>query len=122
MPLSEEEQRILRQIEEQFHAEDPKFAREVSRVTSPSQASRNLKLAVCGVLAGLVLMVAFLAVASSVPLSLLSFLLAFASGVWAYYSFRQMAHEGAAELGRPHWARGLSAERFKRRSADSDED
>ena len=58
MPLSEDEQRILSEIERQFYEQDPAFARGVSTTTLYSHAGRNLKWATLGFVAGLVLMLA----------------------------------------------------------------
>jgi hypothetical protein len=54
MPLSEDEQRILNQIEQQFYDTDPAFARGVSQKTLYNHAFRNLKWATLGFIAGLV--------------------------------------------------------------------
>jgi len=53
VPLSEDEQRILHEIEQQFYATDPAFAREVGTTTLYRHAFRNLKLAGAGFMAGL---------------------------------------------------------------------
>ena len=58
MPLSEDEQRILHQIEQQFYESDPAFAREVAKTTVYSHAGRNLKWAALGFFCGFVLLVA----------------------------------------------------------------
>ena len=60
MPLSEDEQRILQEIEQQLYASDPELAREVSSTTVYRHAGRNLKWAGLGFAAGAVLMVASL--------------------------------------------------------------
>ena len=57
MPLSEDEQRILQEIEQQLYASDPQLVREVSSTTIYRHAGRNLKWAALGFLAGLVLLV-----------------------------------------------------------------
>ena len=57
MPLSEDEQRILQEIEQQLYASDPELAREVSSTTVYRHAGRNLKWAALGFAAGVVLMV-----------------------------------------------------------------
>lgn len=46
MPLSEDEQRILQDIERSFYETDPKFAEAVSRTTLYRHAGRNCKWAV----------------------------------------------------------------------------
>ena len=48
MPLSEDEQRILHEIEQQFYESDPQFAREVAKTTVYRHAGRNLKWAALG--------------------------------------------------------------------------
>lgn len=56
MPLSEDEQRILRQIEEQLQS-DPKFANAVSSSGLYKHSARTLRWAVVGLVGGLVLLV-----------------------------------------------------------------
>ncbi len=58
MPLSEDEQRILHQIEQQFYESDPAFAREVAKTTVYRHAGRNLKWAALGFFLGFVLLIA----------------------------------------------------------------
>lgn len=68
MPLSEDEERILKDIEREFYENDPDFAREVGETTLYRHSWRNIKLSLVGFVAGLVLLVLALSV---------SFLLAF---------------------------------------------
>jgi hypothetical protein len=56
VPLSEDEQRILQEIEQQLYASDPALVREVTSTTVYRHAGRNLKWAALGFVAGLVLM------------------------------------------------------------------
>lgn len=56
MPLSEDEQRILHEIERSFYENDPTFAREVSTANSGRIAARNLRFAALGFVAGLALL------------------------------------------------------------------
>lgn len=60
MPLSEDEERILKDIEREFYENDPAFAREVGETTLYRHAWRNIKLAGVGFVAGLVLLVLLL--------------------------------------------------------------
>ncbi len=53
MPLSEDEERILKDIEREFYENDPAFAREVRETTLYRHAWRNIKLALVGFLVGL---------------------------------------------------------------------
>lgn len=61
MPLSEDEQRILRQIEEQLE-NDPKFAQAVSPSGLYRHSARTVWWAVLGVVAGLALLIVLLQV------------------------------------------------------------
>ncbi|HTN81861.1 MAG TPA: DUF3040 domain-containing protein [Acidimicrobiales bacterium] len=62
MPLSEDEQRILHQIEQQFYESDPDFARSVSQTTIYRHAFRNIKWAVLLFLGGVVMLLLTLSV------------------------------------------------------------
>jgi len=62
VPLSEDEQRILHQIEQQFYESDPDFARSVSQTTIYRHAFRNIKWAVLLFLGGVVMLLLTLSV------------------------------------------------------------
>lgn len=51
MPLDDNEQKILAEIERQFYEEDPELARAVKQIDRPSRT--RLRLAAFGVVAGL---------------------------------------------------------------------
>ena len=57
MPLSENEQQILRQIEEDLSASDPKLVQQVSDTTLYRHTARLIKWSAVGFFAGLLLMV-----------------------------------------------------------------
>jgi hypothetical protein len=57
MPLSEEEQKILKEIEAQLNATDPELVEQVSRTTLYRHSARVIRWAALGFLAGLVLLV-----------------------------------------------------------------
>jgi hypothetical protein len=57
LPLSEDEQRILHEIERSFYEHDPAFAREVSNRGPSAHARRNLKLSAGGFVLGLLVLV-----------------------------------------------------------------
>lgn len=57
MPLSEDEQRILHEIEQSFYENDPAFAHGVSQTTLYRHAGRNCKYAALGFVAGLVFLI-----------------------------------------------------------------
>jgi len=56
MPLSEDEQRILHEIETNLSATDPKLVQQVSDTTLYRHAARMIRWAVLGFIFGLVLM------------------------------------------------------------------
>ncbi|MFN8035888.1 MAG: DUF3040 domain-containing protein [Acidimicrobiia bacterium] len=56
MPLSEEEQRILREIEANLTATDPALVQQVSETTLYRHATRTIKWAVLAFVVGLVIM------------------------------------------------------------------
>jgi Protein of unknown function (DUF3040) len=62
MPLSEEELRILHQIEQQFYDSDPQFAANVGQASLYRHAWRRIVWSSLMLLAGLVLLVAMLRV------------------------------------------------------------
>jgi hypothetical protein len=57
LPLSEDEQRILHEIERSFYENDPAFAREVGSRGFSLHAGRNLKLSAAGFVVGLLVLV-----------------------------------------------------------------
>ena len=62
MPLSEDEQRILNQIEQQFYESDPAFAQSVSQTTLYRHAFRAIKWSALLFVLGLVFLIATLQV------------------------------------------------------------
>ena len=56
MPLSEDEQRILQEIEAQFYANDPQLAQQVSETTLYRHSTRNIKWAALGFVVGFVVL------------------------------------------------------------------
>jgi hypothetical protein len=72
VPLSEDEQRILQEIEQQFYEHDPALAGEIGSTTLYKHAGRNLKWSAAGFVAGFALLVA--SFASSLLLGFVGFL------------------------------------------------
>jgi len=60
VPLSEDEQRILSEIEQQLYQTDPGLARDIADTTVYTAASRGLKWSALGFVLGLVLLVVLL--------------------------------------------------------------
>src|SRR5215204_3165796 len=58
MPLSEDEQRILHQIEQQFYESDPDFAQSVSQNTLYRHAFRRIKWSALMLVVGFLIMLA----------------------------------------------------------------
>jgi hypothetical protein len=92
MPLSEDEQRILLQIEQEFYESDPEFAREVGETTLYRHAWRNIKWGLAGFAAGLAVMVALLSV--GFLLSGMGFLIMFAASVVIERNARNLGRAG----------------------------
>ena len=77
MPLSEDEERILSEIAQQFYADDPEFARGVGETTLYTHTVRRMKWSGLGFVAGVV----FLVVLTQVFVVL---------GLWAYAQRRKL--------------------------------
>jgi hypothetical protein len=92
VPLNEDEQRILSEIEQQFYESDPAFARGVEQTTLYRHAGRNLKWAAVGFVAGFVLLV--LAFASSLVLGFIGFLAMLACAFFFERNLRVMGRAG----------------------------
>ncbi len=109
MPLSEHEQRLLEQIERALVDDDPKFASSVRTGDRRVKARRRLQIGAALVVVGFVVLVGG-AVARSVPLGVLGFLIAFAGvalGVLNYKSATGVVETGgAAGTSGPSAARG----------------
>lgn len=98
MPLSEDEQRILSEIEKSFYEHDPAFTRQVGSTTVYSHARRNLKWATVAFVAGLAVMVA--SFASSLLLGVVGFGIMLASAVWFERNLRRMGKAGWKSVSR----------------------
>lgn len=92
MPLSEDEQRILTQIEQQFYDSDPQFAREVGETTLYRHAGRTLRWATVAFIGGFALLI--FAFAQSLVLGFAGFLVMLASAVVFEQSLRRMGRAG----------------------------
>ncbi len=96
MPLNENEQRILQEIEKRFHAEDPESARRLGSTTLPGYLARNCRRAGLGFVVGLViLLVAF---ASSWILGVVGFLVMVVSAVVLIHNLHRMGRFGIQQI------------------------
>lgn len=96
MPLSEDEERILKDIEREFYESDPAFAREVRETTLYKHAWRNIKLSLVGFVAGLVLLV--VALASSYLLAFGGFLVMLGCALVIERNARKMGRAGLESM------------------------
>lgn len=96
MPLSEHEQRVLREIEKSFYEQDPAFAGRVGRRAVHRAASRDCKRSVLAFFVGLGLLLATFS--SSVVLGAAGFVIMLFSVVWFEKSLRQMGELGGSRF------------------------
>ncbi len=92
MPLSEEEQRILHEIEQQFYESDPDFAREVGKTSLFRHAGKNLKWAGAGFVVGFAVLI--LSFTFNLFLGFLGFLVMLASAFVFERNLRRMGRAG----------------------------
>lgn len=96
MPLSEDEKRILSEIEDHFYESDPELAREVSQTTIYTHAFRNLKWASLTFLIGVTLMILLLSV--HFALAFIGFAVMLASVLWFENNARKLGRAGLQEM------------------------
>ena len=105
VPLSEDEQRILQEIEARLYEESPELVREVSQTTLYSHAFRNIKWAGLGFFLGLVVLIATLS--TSYVLAFGGFLIMLASALFIEHNARKMGRAGWQEMTRSVRANGV---------------
>ena len=104
MPLSDEEQRILSEIERRFYASDPKTAHQLSTTTLYKHAGRNCKWAGVGFVLGLALLL--VSFASSLFLGAAGFLVMLGSAFVFERNLRKMGRASWHEMTEAMRARG----------------
>ena len=102
MPLSEDEQRILSEIEQHLYASDPELVRDIGKTTVYRHAGRNLKWAALAFVAGLVLMM--LTFTSSLLVAFAGFLVMLGSAILFERNLRKMGRAGWRQ-----WTQTVSA-------------
>ncbi len=126
MPLNEDEERILAEIERQFHATDPESAKRISSTTLQRYLARNCKWALLGFVVGLIILLA--AFASSWILGIFGFLVMVGSAVVLIQNLHKMSRLGLEQMSRSMSARNLNqavedfSRRLRRRLGNSEED
>jgi hypothetical protein len=98
MPLSEDEQRILQQIEQQFYEQDPDLAGEMGRHSVYAHHLRLMKWAAALCTAGLVVLLAALAFEHSFAFAFGGFVVMLASALWFERSLRKLGRAGMQQL------------------------
>ena len=96
MPLSDDEQRILSQIEQQLHETDPALAKEVATTTVYTHSARNIKWSILGFLIGLVTIVLTLSV--SFWLAFIGFVMLLAAALLFEQNLRRLGRAGMNQL------------------------
>ena len=128
VPLSDEEQRILQEIEQQFYANDPHLAGEMGSHSIYVHCLRQMKWAGAVFFAGVVVLVVALATATNFLVAFGAFVVMLAAALWFERSLRKMGRAGMEQLGRQFRAGGFrdylgtTSERFKGRAHTSDSD
>ncbi len=105
MPLSEDEQRILSEIEQQLYESDPELAREVGSTTVYSHASRNLRWAVFGFVVGLVVMILTLTI--SFWLAFIGFAIMLGAALYFEQNARRLGRAGLQQISQSMRSGGL---------------
>ena len=106
MPLSEDEQRILSEIEQQFYETDPGLAHAVGSTTLYRHAFRNIKWASILFLAGVVVLVWALVTVGYVA-AFAGFLLMLGAALWIESNARKLGRAGLQQVTATMRAAGL---------------
>jgi hypothetical protein len=98
VPLSEDEQRILQEIEQQFYANDPDLAGEIGNHSLYAHCIRQMKLAgvVFGI--GVVVLVVALATATNFLVAFAGFVVMLGAALWFERSLRKLGRAGVERL------------------------
>jgi hypothetical protein len=105
VPLSEDEERILSEIAQQFYADDPEFARGVAQSTVYAYTIRRMKWSGLGFVLGVVFLVATLS--TSYLLAFGGFLLMLACALYFERNLRKLGKAGLEHVTRSMKAAGL---------------
>lgn len=121
MPLSEDEERILHEIAEQFYVDDPEFADRVGETTLFTHTVRRMKWSGFGFGVGVIFLVA--ALSTSYLLAFGGFLVMLACALYFERNLRKLGKAGIEQVSRSvkatnlrdalGGARGRMRERFR---------
>ncbi|MBI2708317.1 MAG: DUF3040 domain-containing protein [Actinobacteria bacterium] len=98
MPLSEDEQRILQQIEQQLYASDPEFAGEIGRHSVYVHHLRRMKWAAALFVAGITVLVAGLVAETSFLVAFAGFVVMLTAALWFEQNLRRLGRAGMHQL------------------------
>lgn len=107
MPLSEDEQRILQQIEQQFYEHDPDLAGEMGRHSVYAHHLRLMKWAGAVFVLGVVVLLVALAFEHGFVFAFGGFVVMLGAALWFERSLRKMGRAGFEQLTRSLRDRGL---------------
>ncbi|HEX4867799.1 MAG TPA: DUF3040 domain-containing protein [Acidimicrobiales bacterium] len=126
MPLSEDEERILSEIAQQFYADDPEFARGVGETTLFTHTVRRMKWSGFGFLVGAAFLVATLS--TSYLLAFGGFLVMLGCALYFERNLRKLGKAGLEQITSSMrsanvrdalgGARGKMRDRFRRADGD----
>jgi hypothetical protein len=105
VPLSEDEERILHEIAQQFYDDDPDFAGKVSETTLYSHTVRRMKWSGLGFVLGVVFLV--LALSTSFLLAFAGFLVMLGCALYFERNLRKLGKAGLDQVTRSIKATGL---------------
>lgn len=98
MPLSEDEQRILQEIEQQFYANDPDLAGEIGNHSIYTHCLRQMKWAGVVFSVGVIVLVAALATATNFLVAFAGFVVMLGAALWFERSLRKLGRAGMEQL------------------------
>jgi Protein of unknown function (DUF3040) len=105
MPLSEDEQRILSEIEQQLYQSDPALARDIADTTVYTHSSRGLRWSLLGFVVGLAVLI--LTLGTSFLLAFGGFLIMLVSALAVERNARRIGRAGMQQMTQSMRAAGL---------------
>lgn len=96
MPLNENEERVLREIEQRFYASDRESAERLAKTTLPRYLARNCKWATLSFLVGLAILV--LSFATNWVVAIIGFVVMLASAISLTRNLRRMGRHGVEQV------------------------
>lgn len=96
MPLSEQEQRILEDIERRLQQEDPRFAQSVERASLTSHVTRRIRWGALAFVVGFVMLMLFVV---SVWVAIAGFGVMLVSALFVYQQIRRMGGDQIRAVG-----------------------